>query len=503
MARGLQNKARSESARPEAEVVPLNPVEAVPNSVGELLQMTRKNAGADLREAADYLRIRYAYLLAIEESRVDDLPGATYAMGFVRAYADYLGLDGPAIVERYKNETSELGDDVRLVFPSPSPEGKIPSAAIILVGVVGLILTYGGWVFLAQPETKLAELIPSLPDSFLSFLGSDEAPLSDAAATTSSDVAQNEADTPAVAPTAPQETTPTVTKAPDTETVSATQTETISSESNAGSAAATAASTMETVSTDIPAVVSPEAGGTASSAIVVTLENKVAEVSPENVISESETPAALESASSAVAASSTPTLRSAVEETPPSEPSSNVAAADPKPITEPVVPSTDRVAAAPVSAAAVREDTANTNEISAPSAETAATAVEEATVVSAPEIAPPDATTLPPPPPAIASAEPRQYGSENANVRVVIKARIDSWVEIRDSDGTLLLTRVLRAGDSYRVPVQPGLVMLTGNAGGLEILVDGSAIPDLGPKGAVRRNVAMDAESLKAYDGRR
>jgi cytoskeleton protein RodZ len=45
--------------------------------------------------------------------------------------------------------------------------------------------------------------------------------------------------------------------------------------------------------------------------------------------------------------------------------------------------------------------------------------------------------------------------------------------------------------------------MLTGNAGGLEISVDGSVIPDLGPEGSVRRNVAMDAESLKAYDGRR
>jgi cytoskeleton protein RodZ len=102
----------------------------------------------------------------------------------------------------------------------------------------------------------------------------------------------------------------------------------------------------------------------------------------------------------------------------------------------------------------------------------------------------------------VASAEPRQFGSENAVSRVTIKARIDSWVQIQDREGEKLLTRVLRAGDSYRVPDRPGLLMETGNAGGLEITVDGSVIPDIGPKGAVRREVALEAESLKAGGSR-
>jgi hypothetical protein len=40
--------------------------------------------------------------------------------------------------------------------------------------------------------------------------------------------------------------------------------------------------------------------------------------------------------------------------------------------------------------------------------------------------------------------------------------------------------------------------MRTGNAGGLEIRVDGKAVPGLGPKGAIRHEVALDAEQLKA-----
>jgi len=59
------------------------------------------------------------------------------------------------------------------------------------------------------------------------------------------------------------------------------------------------------------------------------------------------------------------------------------------------------------------------------------------------------------------------------------------------------LTRLLRAGDSYRVPDQPGLVLLTGNAGALEILVDGEVVPDLGEAGKVRRNVTLDPDLLR------
>ena len=71
-------------------------------------------------------------------------------------------------------------------------------------------------------------------------------------------------------------------------------------------------------------------------------------------------------------------------------------------------------------------------------------------------------------------------------------------LELRDPQGELLLTRVLRAGDSFRVPDRSGLQLVTGNAGGLAISVDGAQVPDLGPVGAVRRGVELDPDSLKA-----
>jgi cytoskeleton protein RodZ len=59
-----------------------------------------------------------------------------------------------------------------------------------------------------------------------------------------------------------------------------------------------------------------------------------------------------------------------------------------------------------------------------------------------------------------------------------------------------VLSRVLREGDSFRVPDQEGLVMMTGNAGGLRITVDGQALPKLGEQGQVRRDIALAPDQL-------
>src|SRR3546814_10503541 len=86
------------------------------------------------------------------------------------------------------------------------------------------------------------------------------------------------------------------------------------------------------------------------------------------------------------------------------------------------------------------------------------------------------------------------FGQENENARIVIRAEADSWIEVRAPGGEILLTRVLRAGDVYRVPDRAGLTLITGNAGGLAIAVDGKPVPRLGPVGSVRRNVALRSE---------
>jgi cytoskeleton protein RodZ len=83
-------------------------------------------------------------------------------------------------------------------------------------------------------------------------------------------------------------------------------------------------------------------------------------------------------------------------------------------------------------------------------------------------------------------------------VRIMLKAKAESWIQVRDEpNDRVLLARLLRPGDVYRVPNRPGLNLWTGNAGGLEILVDGEPVPSIGEAGAVRRRVLLEVEPLR------
>lgn len=79
---------------------------------------------------------------------------------------------------------------------------------------------------------------------------------------------------------------------------------------------------------------------------------------------------------------------------------------------------------------------------------------------------------------------------------IVLKLVNNSWVEIRDQNGRKLISRVLKAGDQYFVPDRLGLTMSIGNAGGVEILVDGEPLENLGETGQVLRRIPLNAEAL-------
>ncbi|HYZ31398.1 MAG TPA: DUF4115 domain-containing protein, partial [Crenalkalicoccus sp.] len=86
-----------------------------------------------------------------------------------------------------------------------------------------------------------------------------------------------------------------------------------------------------------------------------------------------------------------------------------------------------------------------------------------------------------------------------AEPHILLRARAESWIQVRDrAGGPVLVNRVLRPGETWTVPPRDGLLLTTGNAGGLEILVDGQPAPGLGPGSAVRRDVPLEAERLLA-----
>ena len=59
----------------------------------------------------------------------------------------------------------------------------------------------------------------------------------------------------------------------------------------------------------------------------------------------------------------------------------------------------------------------------------------------------------------------------------------------------------MRAGDTWPVPNEPGLLITTGNAGGTEVVLDGITASPLGPNGAVRRDIPLEPDAIKLPPG--
>lgn len=280
--------------------------------VGADLCAARERLGWSLRDVASYLRIRQPYLEAIEEGRVADLPGnSAYAVGFVRTYAQSLGLDPDEIARRFRAETADINRKTELTFPAPVPERGVPAGAVVLVGAVLAVGAYVGWYHISGNGQRGPEPVKAVPTRL--------APLAE--------------------------------------------------------------------------------------------------------------PPALVAAAEPPPAASTPAV----------SPSSAAAA----PIPGPVAVWTPTGAATP-------------------------------------------------PPPLAAQTPPGPDGG-----RIVLRARADAWVQVRDRQGPVLLNRVMRAGETWAVPGKGQLLLTTGNAGGTELLVDGAATASLGGDGAVRRDLPLDPDLIR------
>jgi hypothetical protein len=78
--------------------------------------------------------------------------------------------------------------------------------------------------------------------------------------------------------------------------------------------------------------------------------------------------------------------------------------------------------------------------------------------------------------------------------QLALRATANAWVQVRQKDGHVLLSRTLKAGETWAVPAEPDLILDTGNADGLELVVNGAATRLTGAKGGVIHNVLLDAD---------
>jgi hypothetical protein len=133
--------------------------------IGSSLREARVRQGLDFPELEQITKIRPKYLRALEDEQFDILPAPTYVRGFLRSYAEALGLDGQPFVDEY-NSRFAVGDEdapirARRVPPvrrdRPARESRIVVLALAAIAVV-TALVIAAWRF-GGPE---GESVPGL-----------------------------------------------------------------------------------------------------------------------------------------------------------------------------------------------------------------------------------------------------------------------------------------------------------------------------------------------------
>ena len=462
--------------------------------VGALLRASRLRVGEELRKVSDVLCIKFLYLEAIEECRYADLPGDTYAVGFIRSYAEHLGLDGDEVVRRYRTEQMGKGNSSELLFPTPVQDSGVPKGAIVFVGFLIALLVYGGWYVTTTDESILSDIISPVPDHLKHLVTGDDAPdnqsadSSEAPATssTSTDMSSDGSTTDDAVRASADAAEQIANAAGEVATRTADAARAAAEAAAEAVTAEPSSSTQATPSTEQVATDAPAFEVTTPAATSAATTNETSDVStPSAVVTE---PAQV---SEAPAPSATNT--SEVITQPVAEAASDVA---------PVTPETAATETVEKIVEETAPATAETTEVSAlvePAVADAAT--ESVTPPASYEVTAEDLNSL-----VLrqATSSDEQTTATTSNTAaslsgVSIRATSRSWVEVRDpSNGNVLFTGVMSIGSVFDVPDTNGLVLDTGNAGALDITVEGVSAPKIGGVGDVRKSVSLNAERLKA-----
>ena len=137
-------------------------------TVGQDLRAARQRRGDDLSTVSKALKIRKDHLEALEEDRIEALPGRTYAVGFVRTYAEFLGLDAAQCVERFKSQIAGRTDDATptITVIDEDEHRRLPQGWKIVLVIVLLAVAYGAYHLLVPVADKmLAPPVAPVPEA--------------------------------------------------------------------------------------------------------------------------------------------------------------------------------------------------------------------------------------------------------------------------------------------------------------------------------------------------
>jgi hypothetical protein len=108
--------------------------------IGNSLREARLRQTLDFPEIEQATKIRAKYLRALEDEQFDVLPAQTYVKGFLRSYAEYLGLDGQLYVDEY-NSRFVVGEEESPARPrrsAPPSRGVQVQSRVVLLTLLGI-----------------------------------------------------------------------------------------------------------------------------------------------------------------------------------------------------------------------------------------------------------------------------------------------------------------------------------------------------------------------------
>jgi cytoskeleton protein RodZ len=136
--------------------------------LGNSLREARLRQHLDFPEVEQATKIRAKYLRALEAEQFDQLPSQTYVKGFLRSYAEYLGLEGQLFVDEY-NSRFVASDDDLLLRPRRSSarpprqrehrriERNVVVLTLVAIGVIAALII-AAWKFGGSSPSTIPNL---------------------------------------------------------------------------------------------------------------------------------------------------------------------------------------------------------------------------------------------------------------------------------------------------------------------------------------------------------
>jgi len=150
---------------------PLSPAAPVPPGPGASLKAARERKGLSLDEAAQALKLAPRQIKALENEDFGQLPGRTFARGFVRNYARLLNLDGEALVAQLPDASHEPALASPSLRSTGATIGEVPATRVarpaflwlVPVALVTLIAGAGGYEWYRNRAPSIKRIEPTTP----------------------------------------------------------------------------------------------------------------------------------------------------------------------------------------------------------------------------------------------------------------------------------------------------------------------------------------------------